>query len=309
MPLNQHSTFRRHILCALALTPVWLNSLVSRSAANERNAMRFADIEGKAGGRLGIHVLDTQTGRTLGHRANERFGMCSTFKLLLAAAVLKEAEAGRLDLDTQVRITPADMVPHAPVTQAWLNKSLSIRALAEAAQLTSDNVATNLLLKRLGGAAGFTSLVRSFGDSATRLDRLEPEMNLVPPGEIRDTTTPQAMAEVVARVFSSDLLNATSRATLTDWTVATKTGLKRLRAGLPASWRAGDKTGTGIWKGMANKHNDIAIIWPPDRAASAPIVVAAYYEASGYFEDMRAADDAVLADAGRVVAHWVSARS
>ena len=89
---------------------------------------------------------------------------------------------------------------------------------------------------------------------------------------------------------------------LRDWMIATETGKHRLRAGLPAGWIAGDKTGTAAAATMPNKHNDVAVIWPLKRA---PIVIAAYLDASGHFESTRPEDDEVLAHVGRVVAQWV----
>ena len=263
----------------------------------------LTEVEVASGGRLGVYLLDTGSGRSSGIRVDERFGMCSTFKLLLAAAILREADAGRIDLDRFVEYGKADLVPHAPVTEVNLDKGgMTVAALAEATQLTSDNVAANLLLGLLGGPQGFTAILRAMGDTVTRIDRLEPTMNLVPAGEVRDTTTPRAMAESVARIMTGEWLSAASRARLEQWTVATATGRKRIRAGLPADWRAGDKTGTGIAPGMANKHNDVAIVWPPDRA---PVVIAAYFEAGGHFRSMRPEDDAVLAEVGRIAAQWI----
>lgn len=267
------------------------------------NAAALAALERKSGGRLGVYMLDTGSAQTLAHRGDERFGMCSTFKLLLAAAILREADANRLKLDSFIEYSKADLVPHAPITGANLDKGgMTIGALAEAAQLTSDNVAANLLLRLLGGPAGFTAILRQMGDSVTRIDRIEPAMNLVPAGEQRDTTTPRAMADSVARIMTGELLSSRARDTLAQWMIATETGKKRLRAGLPPDWRAGDKTGTGVAPEMPNKHNDVAIVWPPDRA---PVVIAAYYEASGYFENTRPQDDAVLAEVGRIAAGWI----
>ena len=208
--------------------------------------------------------------------ADERFGLCSTFKLPLAAAILREADAGRLALDTIVPYAQKDMVPHAPVTQAHLaDGGMSIGALAEAAQTTSDNVAANLLVQLLGGPQSVTAMWREMGDPLTRIDRYEPRMNFVPAGEVRDTTTPRAMAAGVSQYVTGEVLGADSRALLRGWMIATETGKRRIRAGLPSGWIAGDKTGTAWSDGMPNKHNDVAVIWAPDRA---PVIVAGYYE-------------------------------
>ena len=264
-------------------------------------AAALAALERRHGGRLGVYVLDADDPTSAyGHRADERFALCSTFKLLLAAVVLREADAGRLDLNTLLRFGKDDLVPHAPVVEKHLAAgALSIGALAEATQLTSDNVAANLLLRELGGPAGFTAKLRELGDPSTRLDRIEPAMNRVLPGEEHDTTTPRAMAETVARLFTTDLLSPASRQTLKQWMIATGTGMRRLRAGFPTGWVAGDKTGTAYAPGMANKTNDVAVVW---REGRAPRVVAAYYDADSHYPEMRAQDEAVLAEVGRIAA-------
>ncbi|MBL8559655.1 MAG: class A beta-lactamase [Hyphomonadaceae bacterium] len=266
-------------------------------------------LERKVGGRLGVFMLDTATGLAEAHRGTERFGMCSTFKLPLAGVVLREADAGRLDLAERLTFTQADMVPYAPVTtqnlaQGWM----TVEALAEAAQKTSDNVAANLLIKRLGGPEGVTSKVQAIYRHGFRLDRYETQMNFVPPGEVRDTATPEGMGLILSRLLSQDetttsRLAPASRAKLIQWMVDTTTGMKRIRAGLPPEWKAGDKTGTADAAGMPNKVNDVAAIWPtPD---GDPVIVVAFYEAPGEFEGTRDQDQAVLAEVGKLAAIWI----
>ena len=266
----------------------------------------LAALEARVGGRLGALVLDTASGRMTGHRYDEVFAMCSTFKLALAAVVLQQADQGRLKLDTALNYTQTDMVPHAPVTGPNLAKgAMRIIDLAEAAQKTSDNVAANLLIKHLGGPAAITAIFRSWGDDVTRLDRYEPDLNNVPSGEVRDTTTPRAFAWMMARLLTDDrILQPTSRDMLIQWMIDTSTGMKRIRGGLPASWKSGNKTGTANSANFNNKTNDVAIFWPPARP---PVIVTAFYEADGKYEQSRDADQAVLADVGRIAAAQVAA--
>jgi beta-lactamase class A len=296
---------RRALLHAIGSAAVvsGLPGCARRPVPDDTSYTALVELERGAGGRLGVCALDTASGRSIGLRADERFGLCSTFKLLLAAAVLREADAGRWSLATVIPYSADDMVSHAPVTQQHLAAGgMTIGALAEAAQTVSDNVAANLLIARFGGPERVTALFRTIGDPETRLDRYETQLNLVPPGEVRDTTTPRGMATGVANLMTAAVLSADSRERLRRWMIATETGKRRLRAGLPPDWIAGDKTGTAFSPGMPNKHNDVAVIWPPQRA---PIVVAAYYEAPGEFDTMRAEDDAVLAEVGRIVAGWM----
>lgn len=262
-----------------------------------------AELERNVGGRLGVAILDTGSGQLVGHRLDERFGMCSTFKMPLAAAILREVDQGRLRPDQWVPYGPADTVPHAPITQKHVQRGgMTVVALAEAAQTTSDNVAANLLLKLVGGPAGFTAILRSSGDTVTRLDRFEPHMNHVRGQDVRDTTTPAAMARTTERLLTSDWLSSASRELLIAWMVATTTGELRIRAGLPDNWRSGDKTGTGWAPQMPNKYNDVAIAWPPGKA---PLVISAFYEtARPHKGGMRDEDQAVLAEVGRIAAAW-----
>ncbi len=292
---------RRDLLTAIAglcITPAFAH------ARDADAAVALQALEARAGGRLGVGILHTVSGRMVGHRLDERFAMCSTFKLPLAGVILHEADAGRLDLEEVLRFTEKDLISHAPVTTTHLREGgMTVAALAEAAQVTSDNVAANLLLKRLGGPAGFTAKLRALGDETTRLDRYELALNVVRAGDVRDTTTPRAMAETVARFVAGDVLTPASRDRLIAWTVATTTGLQRIRAGLPAGWRAGDKTGTAMAGVMTDKYNDVAVCWPPDRPA---IVVSAYYDTAVQSKEIRDDLQAVLADVGRIAASTVT---
>jgi beta-lactamase class A len=276
---------------------------VAPHQTGEDVAAGLRQLESKAGGRLGVSFLDTVTGRMLGNRLDERFALCSTFKLLLAGAVLEAADAGRIALDERLRYGPDDMVGVSPITRENLARgSMTVEALSRATQTTSDNTAANLLLRRLGGPQALTDILRRWGDSATRLDRYEPEMSRMRPGDPRDTTTPRAMAQTVSRLLTGPLLKPDSRDRLIGWMEETRTGLKRLRAGFPADWRAGDKTGTGFGSGITDKLNDVAIAWPTGRP---PIIIACYYDTPRFSDDIRDEDQAVLAEVGRIAARWL----
>lgn len=261
---------RRHVLAGGVLLP-WAASSTARLPWDN-----LGDLERRSGGRLGFCLLDTGTGRVMGHRLDAHFAMCSTFKLPLAAWALHLSDQGKLQLDEVLPLTEQDRVSHAPVTGPLIGKGgMTVEALVEAAQKTSDNVAANVVLRRLGGPAAFTAWLRSIGDVTTRLDRYETELNLVPLGDHRDTTTPRAFARTVAKLTTGDVLSPPSRQKLVRWTVETGTGLNRLRAGLPDTWIVGDKTGTAFADGMAPKVNDVAIAWPP---GASPIVLSCFLE-------------------------------
>ncbi|MDH5829246.1 class A beta-lactamase [Luteimonas sp. M1R5S18] len=261
-------------------------------------------LERMAGGRLGAFVLDTGTGKGIGLRSDERFCHCSTFKLSLAALALHEADAGRIDLDEPLAFARADLMFHSPVLEANLDQgALPVVALAEAIQVTSDNGAANVLMRRLGGPEALTRFWRGLGDPVSRIDGYEPEINVIPPGTEENSTTPRAMAHTLQRIVLGDVLAGGSRERLQKWMDATRTGLRRIRAGLPPGWRGLDKTGTGMRPGEGNKTNDVAVLFPP--GGRAPLVVAGYFEHPEYSESIRPADEAVLAGVGEVGAAWV----
>lgn len=254
-------------------------------------------LEGNVGGRLGVAALDTRTGMRAGYRADERFPMCSTFKFLAAAAVLKRVDDRKDRLDRKVEYGPADIVVYSPVTEPRLTEGgMLLGDLCEAAMILSDNTAGNLLLAALGGPAGLTAYARSLGDQTTRLDRIEPTLNEALPDDPRDTTTPAAMLANLQRLVLGDALSEASRKQLTAWLLANKTGDARLRARLPQGWRVGDKTGTGD-NGTAN---DVGLLWPPGRE---PLIVSAYLTASSAPLEQRNATLAAVGEA--VAALWV----
>lgn len=249
-------------------------------------------IEKRTGGRLGVAVLDTQSGKRLEHRAQERFAMCSTSKFLLAAAVLLRIDAGKDRADRVLHYRQSDLLSHSPITEKHVGEGrLTLSVLCQAAVEFSDNAAANLLLETIGGPAGWTRFARTLGDSVSRLDRIELALNSAIPGDKRDTTTPAAMLEDMKKVLLGNILSDASRQELQAWMIANTIGAHRLRAGLPKDWRVGDKTGTGF----NGARNDIAIIWPPDRA---PILACVYFAKSVLVDDAR---DGAIADVGRVI--------
>jgi len=227
-------------------------------------------IEHGLGGRLGAAFWDTHDGRRGSYRGTERFPMCSTFKLLAAAAVLAKVERGDEQLDRIVHYGQDRILEYAPVTSRHVGDGMSVSALCAAAIEQSDNTAGNLLLEMIGGPAALTGYLRGTGDVVTRLDRTEPALNAAETGDPRDTTSPLAMVETLERLLvDTKILSESSRALLQGWLVASTTGADRVRAGLPRGWRAGDKTGTGQHAAT----NDVAVAWPPDRK---PVLIAVF---------------------------------
>jgi beta-lactamase class A len=260
---------RREFTLRAGATLVALGCAEAARALPDTLAAEFARIETASGGRLGVAVLDTGSGAGAGHRPDERFAMCSTFKLLAAAGVLARVDAGQEQLDRRIRYDATQLVVYSPVTEKRVSTGMTLAELCDAAITLSDNTAGNLLLETLGGPQGFTGFVRTLGDAMTRLDRIEPELNEAAPGDPRDTTTSAAMTSNLRTLLLDDALSRRSRERLRQWMIGNRTGDTALRAGVPAGWSVGDKTGSGD----RNTRNDVGMIWPPGRA---PLVVSVY---------------------------------
>src|SRR5262249_16394541 len=245
--------------------------LAANAASAENDAAaRIAAIEARIGGRIGMAALDTTNSKRLDYQAEERFPMCSTFKFLAAAAVLKRVDEKKEKLERFVPYDAKDILEYAPVTKEHpQDGGMTLGALCAAAIEQSDNTAANLLLDAIGGPAGLTNFARSLGDQVTGLDPKEPDLNRAIPGDERDTITPDAMCLDMERLLTTHVLSESSRRHLEDWLLHNETGRLMIRAGVPKTWNVGDKTGRCANGGT----NDIAIIRPPDRA---PILVAIY---------------------------------
>lgn len=290
------SMSRRQTLAGGLLAIPALAMLSGDGVAQDAQAAeaRFAELERKHGGRICVGILDLASGKRVGHRADERMLMCSTFKAMAAALVLARVDKGEEKLDRRITFAKKDPVGWSPVTQTRVGKpGMTIAELCNAAVTLSDNGAANLLLASFGGPPAMTAFFRSLGDDVSRLDRIELELNAHDgPDDIRDTTTAAATLENLRKLLFTDVLSGRSRSQLAAWLIANKTGDTRLRAGLPKTWLVGDKTGTG--PDRYGNVNDIAAAWPPDRT---PIIVTAYCQMPAISADQR---NAVLAEIGRI---------
>lgn len=238
-----------------------------------------------------MYALDTGSGVTVGHRADERFPMCSTFKVLAASAILRLRTQQPGLLDRLVRYTEAQLVDGSPISSKHVADGMTVSALCAAAMQYSDNGAANQLLDILGGPPGVTAFVRTIGDLVSRLDRYETDLNIVPPGELRDTSTPAQMGKNLRALALGEALDPAGRDLLINWMVGNTTGSTRIRAGLPPGWRVGDKTGSGA----RNEINDVAVCWPPGRA---PLIISVYTAPT---DPNAKGDGKALADAASIV--------
>jgi beta-lactamase class A len=265
----KHFTTRRALMLALVSTPLARAADLldhAPAAAPQTPAALLAGLEKEFGGRLGVAALNTADGRQVLHRADERFPFCSTFKMMLSAAILSREPAL---LKKHIKYDKSDLVSYSPVTSKHVADGMTVAELCEATLQISDNAAANLLMKQIGGPAAVTAFARSIGDTEFRQERWETALNTALPGDVRDTTTPLAMAKSLQKLVLGEALPAAARKQLKDWMLGNTTGATRIRAGVPAGWPVADKTGSGDYGTV----NDIAVIWPPGKA---PIVLAVY---------------------------------
>lgn len=285
---------RRSILLAAAALPfagAWAAGAPDAAAAQAQ----LAQLERSFKGRLGVAAINSADGARLDYRAEQRFPMCSTIKVMLAAAIL--AHSGKVEglLRRRIAYTRSELVAYSPITEKHLRGGMTVAELCAAGLRYSDNTAANLLMKLLGGPAAVTAYARSIGDRDFRLERWETELNTCIPDDPRDTTTPGAMALSLRNLALQDALAPAQRQQLQDWMRGNTTGAARIRAGVPADWQVADKTGSGDY-GTAN---DIGVLWPARRA---PVVLAIY--TSQGEKDAESRSD-VIAAAARIVAAWV----
>jgi beta-lactamase class A len=283
---------RRDVLCStLAL-------LASPALAQRAPISAFTDYERDSGGHIGVYAKNLKTGALLSWRAHERFLMCSSFKASLAASVLGRVDRGQARMDELIAYGPADLMEWAPVAKQNLEKgAMSVGDMCAAAVELSDNTCANALLARFGGPPALTAFWRFIGDTVSRLDHNEPELNRTPPGDPRDTTTPAAMSGNLHKLILGTALSPASREHLTNWMLGCKTGDNRLRAGLPKDWRVGDKTGNN----GKDAAIDIAVTWS---TRGEPVVVCAYTR--GGAPTSRQVDE-VFAQIGRYVGTHLAA--
>lgn len=290
---------RRQFVGAAALLPVagcaagkGGTSATTTSTAVPELSHRFAEIERRYEGRVGVYVPASGATAAIAYRADERFAFCSTFKTPLVAAVLHRYPLEHLD--SMVTFTKADINSISPVTEQHVDTGMTVGQLCDAAIRYSDGTAANLLLTDVGGPAGFTGYLRSLGDNTSRLDQAEPELNRDSPNDERDTTTAHAIALVFQQLVLGDALPPDKRTMLTDWMARNTTGGKRIRAAFPADWKVIDKTGSGDY----GRANDVAVVWSP---AGVPHVIAIYTDIVGGGYDAQP-NEAFVADAARIVA-------
>ena len=218
---------------------------------------RIAALERRYNADVGLFAVDLDGGRSIAHRGQETFAMCSTFKGYASARVLQMVERGQLMLGQKVFVDPAAIVANSPRTQPRAGADMTLDELCQAALQVSDNTAGNLLLKTIGGPPAITAFARSIGDPSSRLDRWETELNSAVPGDARDTSTPEALGGGYRDLLVGDALAPPQRQQLEDWMRSNETS--SMRGALPPGWTSADKTGSGDY----GSTNDVGVAYGP----------------------------------------------
>jgi beta-lactamase class A len=235
--------------------------------------------------------------------------MQSVFKLPLALTVLHLMDTGELlpsqlgesiskKLDRTVRFLPEDRIPHAysPLQDRYseANVDVSLRELIELIAGQSDNAASDVLLRIIGGPAVVQGYVRSLGITGFQLQDGEQGLHRDPTAQYRNWIEPAAAVQLLERLITNPPLSSEANDFLLQTLAASTTGPNRLRAGLPTGTVLAHKTGTsGEHDGKAEATNDIGLITLPDGRRLAVAV---------FVTDARASEatrDSVIARIGR----------
>lgn len=268
-------------------------STAGQAASGVDARLRLAALEQRRGARLGVMAIDTGTGKSIAYRSDERFALASTVKVLLAGTVLDRLSAAQVE--QRIYWSEADLVPYSPVTELFVDDGMTVRQLLDAALTVSDNTATNLLFDLVGGPGVVDDWLAELGDTVTSVDRVEPDLNDWQPGETRDTSTPRALADLTRDLTLGRALTGADRRLLNDELGDSLTGARLVRAGVPTSWRVGDKSGSASY----GTRNNVAVVNPPGRAPWIVVVMTSHGEAGA------STDDALVARAARIIVdHW-----
>ncbi|MCS0402350.1 CARB family carbenicillin-hydrolyzing class A beta-lactamase [Vibrio diabolicus] len=226
-------------------------------------------IEQQTSSRIGVSVWDTQTDERWDYRGDERFPLMSTFKTLACATMLSDMDSSKLSKNATAKVDERSIVVWSPVMDKLAGQNTRVEHACEAAMLMSDNTAANLVLNEIGGPKAVTMFLRSIGDKATRLDRLEPRLNEATPGDNRDTTTPNAMVNTLRTLIEGETLSYESRVQLKIWMQDNKVSDSLMRSVLPTGWSIADRSGAG---GHGSRGIN-AIIWKENHR---PVYISIY---------------------------------
>ncbi|MGI9280766.1 MAG: class A beta-lactamase [Endozoicomonas sp.] len=248
-------------------------------------------LEKRLDARIGVSIYEVSTKKGWSYKGNQRFPLMSTFKTLACAKLMNDADNNKLSLNSATTVTKEMLVTYSPVTAKQVGKNISLEKACEATMLTSDNTAANIVLEHIGGPSELTNFLRSTGDSVSRLDRIETKLNEGKPGDLRDTTTPEAIVQTLNQLVFGNVLSEPSKNQLKQWMIENQVADGLLRSVLPDGWSIADRTGAGGYgsRGIA------AIVWPEYKP---PFIVSIYITETDSSFDAR---NSAIAEIGELI--------
>lgn len=278
---------------AFVLSGVCLIGLSSMH--NTTFAKDIDQIENEYNTKVGIYGINTENGKVYEHNADERFAFASTYKAIASGILLNKVAPS--ELNKKVEINESEIVANSPVTEQYIGKTMSLKALIKASMLQSDNTANNKIMQELGGVNGLKHELVQLGDDVSEPQRLEPELNYFDPNSKADTTTPRAAAQTLNSILTSNEMNESNLSLLKQTMIENKTGDTLIKAGMPNSYTVGDKSGQALTYAT---RNDLAFIYP--KGQDKPIILAIYSK-----QDQKDAkpNDKVISDSAREVIKYL----
>jgi beta-lactamase class A len=196
------------------------------------------------------------------------FPMQSVYKFPIAILVLRQVDAGKLNLDQRVTVKPADFIFDREFTiqrQYPKGAELSLRELLRYMISESDGTACDVLLRLIGGPEKATQGLRELGVENIVIARYEKEMAEKPPVSYENWTTPETAIQLLKMFQEGNVLAKASHDLLLDLMIHSRPGPKRIKGLLPPGTIVAHKTGTSATiNGLTSATNDIGIITLPD---------------------------------------------
>lgn len=241
---------------------------ISTLAHAQQLQEKLDNLEKSFDGKIGVYAINTNNNQIIAYRADERFTVQSTMKLIGVSALLKKSTNNKNLLQEKIHYTKNDLMFWHPITGKYVTSGMTPEALSEAAISYSDNTAMNLLMKKFGGPQFVTDFAHSIGNMTFNVEHYEGDLNSNRE-DPHDTSTPKDMAISLQKLTLGNVLTLDQRTQLVTWMKNNTVGYKRIRSGVPNGFTIADKTGSGDY-GVAN---DLGILWSP---LCKPIVLAIY---------------------------------
>ncbi|MFV0575049.1 MAG: class A beta-lactamase [Vibrio sp.] len=230
---------------------------------------QIQQVEQELSARVGVTILDVDSGKLWDHNGDQRFPLTSTFKTIACGKLLNDSEDGQLQLTDTVKVRTVDLVTYSPVVEKYVGKQIELQNACQAAMYMSDNTAANIIIKAVGGTEAVTQFARTLGDKVTRLDRFEPELNQGKPNDERDTTTPNMISQDINALLFGSVLSEQSKQQLKEWMVNNQVTGNLLRSVLPDYWHIADRSGAGGY----GSRSITAVVWTDNQS---PVIISIY---------------------------------